>query len=318
MLPLTVLYTTPTYLYLHQLTHNHILSYPAYLNMNLSNVIGFCLLFALVSQVFTGLLLTSYYVCSNGLAWSSILNILIEVHFGFLVKNFHVIGAFVYMLLLLGHWLRAVYMNTCVLPPSYLTTNWVWYVGWVLFLMSIIEVFVGYILNWGNMSYWGILVIIQILASLPVIGVPLSELIWCHSSYVLNRLLTLHFSLGLVLLLLVTLHILTLHVYSSTNNLSYSHSSLTLPFYIYLFKDLYVCFSGLGLLSLLCCINPIMFGECDNNNPVEVSQTPLHILPVFSVLFVYLFVKVINSKLLALGMILCMFYGIIVMSSSLV
>jgi ubiquinol-cytochrome c reductase cytochrome b subunit len=281
--------------------------------MNLSNIIGFCLLIILVSQVMTGLLLVSYYICSFSLAWPSILNIVIDINYGFLVKLFHVIGAFVYMLLLICHWLRGIYVYVSINYVS--TTNWVWYIGWILFLLSIIEVFIGYILNWGNMSYWGILVIIQILASLPIVGIPVSELIWCHSNYVLNRLFMLHYLIGLILLLFVVIHILALHVYSSTNTISYSYSPVTLPFYIYLFKDSYVSVLGLGILSLLCCVNPIVFGEYDNNNPVNVSQTPLHILPVFSVLFVYLFVKVINSKLIALGMIACIFYCIISISS---
>jgi ubiquinol-cytochrome c reductase cytochrome b subunit len=266
-------------------------------------------------QVVTGLLLTSYYVCSFTDAWSSILNIIIEVNYGHIIRTSHVIGAMLYMLLLLSHWLRGIYICIIKASCSHLLTSVSWYIGWLIFILSILEVFFGYILNWGNMSYWGILVIIQIIASLPIIGAPLSELVWCHSSYVLNRLLMLHFFIGLIIVMLIVCHILMLHNTSSSNFITYSSSSITLPFYIYLYKDLQVLMLLLLIISICSSYNTIIYGEHDNNNAIDVAATPLHILPVFAILFIYLFVKVINNKLIALCSIACLFYMLISVAS---
>ena len=148
------------------------------------------------------------------------------------------------------------------------------------------------------MSYWGVVVIVELIGSIPVFGFSLSHLLWCSSYYILNRIYTLHFAIGLSLFAIVVIHLVFLHsAGSSTLNLS---KSIPVAFYVYLGKDFFALFLGLLLVGVSFLINPVWFGECDNYSVIDIYSTPVHITPVFSILFVYLFVKVINNKLLSL------------------
>ncbi len=189
-------------------------------------------------------------------------------------------------------------------------------IGWIIFVISVIESFLGYILVWGNMSYWGASVIINILAIVPFIGNVLVNFIWCSSTVVLNFAITIHFLVGLIIIVLIILHILYLHNVSSSSPFINSSSSLTIPFFPIFFKDLF----AIILLFLFCSYNFLIFevesiyGNVQNLIPASPTATPIHILPEWYFLLFYSILRSFPNKVG--GALIVLTFFIMLMKSS--
>lgn len=158
------------------------------------------------------------------------------------------------------------------------------------------------------MSYWGAMIIVDLVDSIPYVGYTLSDWLWCSKYDVILRIFTFHFLLGVAILLLVVLHIILLHAQSSSNVVSFSRTTDLVPFYIFLFKDMYYAMFLVVFLSLGFLVNPMVFGELDNNNQINIYNTPEHIRPIKSVMFVYIIVRMLDDNFMALLLIACLFY----------
>lgn len=185
-------------------------------------------------------------------------------------------------------------------------------IGWIIFVVSVVESFIGYILVWGNMSYWGASVIINILAIIPLIGINLVNFIWCSSSVVLNFAITIHFLIGLIIIFLIILHILYLHNISSNFPYVNSKSSFVIPFFPIFFKDIFVII----IFFLFCSYNfffevESIYGNVQNLILASPTATPIHILPEWYFLLFYSILRAFPSKIFGAIMVFIFFIFII-------
>jgi quinol-cytochrome oxidoreductase complex cytochrome b subunit len=241
-----------------RLLNNHFTFYISYLGMNYSNVIGFLLFLVFILQFISGLLLSCYYSPFSTMAFDSVYYIMIDVNVGWLIRWLHCLGASLFMLFILIHWIRGAWIRLKVIDSmsfslcfnfgwNVFSLSLIWVSGGVILSCSMIEGFLGYILNWGQMSYWGITVMINLLSILPLFGLMIAELIWCSCNVIINRIFVLHFSLGFLIGCFIFVHLFVLHSFSSSNPLLNSCSSLMIPFgftdWLVLFCSCYFSFS---------------------------------------------------------------------------
>ncbi len=192
--------------------HNHFSFYLSYLGMNYSNVIGFLLFTVFLLQFITGILLSSYYSTVN--AYDSVSYIMIDVNVGWLIRFYHVLGASLFMVFIMVHWIRGIWIrlkiicvNECYYTANKISIDFIWLSGWVIFICSLLNAFVGYIPCWGQMSYWGITVTINILPIIPLFGFYIKEYVWCSAIVIINRMFIVHFCLGFIIGVLIVVHI---------------------------------------------------------------------------------------------------------------
>lgn len=294
------------------LSNNHVTFYSSYLGMNYSNVIGYLLILVFVLQFITGILLSGYYSPLYTIAFDSVLYIMIDVKFGWLIRWYHVIGASLFMFFLLIHWIRGIWLRLKVID----TLSYLWYSGWLLLALSLIEGFLGYILNWAQMSYWGVTVMINIIASFGSTFIFLflnvnsikciaAELIWCSSNVIINRIFVVHFSLAFLIGSVIFLHLFLLHSFSSRNPLFNTCSSLMIPFFPIFYND---CFITLIWCSVSYAIflfwEHDLFGNCDNLIFANPISTPNHILPEWYFLLFYSCLRALPNKTMGVILVL--------------
>ena len=183
--------------------------------------------------------------------------------------------------------------------------------GYLLFIFSMIEGFLGYLLCWGQMSYWGITVMINIVAVLPCIGIIISELIWSAVWVILNRIFVYHFLIGIFISIVILIHIILLHNFSSSNPFI-NTNSFVIAFYPFIFKDLYSSFISIILFtSTFLYWEPDILGNSDNQVLANPLITPNNILPEWYYLLFYSCLRSFPNK--AVGIILVI--NIVVMVS---
>lgn len=205
-----------------------------------------------VVQIITGLLLSLYYSSSSSISFSSIYYLSFDVSYGYIVRLVHVIGSFLCIYLLYAHFARSFYysFNFSLLSHNFRA---VYSSGLIILFLSLLVSFMGYCLVWGQMSYWGVQVIINVLTVLiHPLNFLLPELIYSSSTLVLYRFFVLHFLLSLVILFLILLHLYLLHTYTSSNTFLNLSSSLFISFYLFVFKDVYYYFVlYLGIIAFI-------------------------------------------------------------------
>jgi ubiquinol-cytochrome c reductase cytochrome b subunit len=278
---------------LTKLWNEHVAQYYAPKNFNFWYYFGSLALLILVNQVVTGIFLTMNYKPSSAEAFSSIEYIMRDVNWGWLIRYLHSTGASAFFIVVYLHMFRALLYGSHRKPREL-----VWIFGCLIFLLLMAEGFMGYVLPWGNMSYWGAQVIVSLFGSLPVIGQTLVE--WIRGDYyiadaTLNRFFALHVAaLPLALIFLVIAHIMALHEVGSNNpdgidikkyKDAEGHPLDGIPFHpYYTVKDL----AGVaGFLLLFCGViffAPTfggLFLESPNFEPANPLQTPPHIAPVW-------------------------------------
>nr|AGI04234.2 cytochrome b [Pediculus schaeffi] len=247
----------------------------------------------LVIQILSGLFLASHYEASMSSFWSVIL-IDFDVFSGWLVRSFHANGASFFFIIVYLHIWRSLWF-------SCFTQFYVWCSGIVIIFTMMAVAFMGYVLPWGQMSFWGATVITNLLSALPLVGKDLVIWVWGGFSVshpTLERLFTLHFLLPFILLIFVLIHIIFLHQEGSSNPLGLDLNSDKIYFYPYFYlKDLVGAFICLFVFSVVCINSPDFFMDPDNFIECNPMITPPHIQPEWYFLFAYAILRSVPNKL---------------------
>nr|YP_004940458.1 cytochrome b [Clava multicornis]AER54467.1 apocytochrome b [Clava multicornis] len=257
---------------------------------NFGSLLGFCL----VIQILTGIFLAMHYCSDASLAFSSIAHISRDVNYGFLLKYLHANGASIFFLCVYIHIARGLYYG------SYLKTS-LWYSGVALFGVMMITAFIGYVLPWGQMSFWGATVITNFVSAIPYIGNDIVQWIWggfSVSNSTLNRFFSLHYLFPFIIVGIMIIHIVLLHNHQSNSPTGLNSNSDKIPFHIYFTtKDAYG-FILLGiLLTILIFYTPNLLGDPENFISANPLVTPVHIMPEWYFLFAYAILRAIPNKL---------------------
>nr|AHY88046.1 cytochrome b [Pnoepyga immaculata] len=257
---------------------------------NFGSLLGLCL----ITQIITGLLLAMHYTADTSLAFASVTHMCRDVQFGWLIRNLHANGASFFFICIYFHIGRGLYYG------SYLNKE-TWNVGVVLLLALMATAFVGYVLPWGQMSFWGATVITNLFSAIPYIGQTLVEWAWGGFSVdnpTLTRFFAIHFLLPFVIAGLTLVHLTLLHETGSNNPLGIPSDCDKIPFHPYYstkdFLGFALLFIPLGTLALFA---PNLLGDPENFTPANPLATPPHIKPEWYFLFAYAILRSIPNKL---------------------
>nr|AJW59769.1 cytochrome b [Cyanistes teneriffae hedwigii]AJW59795.1 cytochrome b [Cyanistes teneriffae hedwigii]AJW59805.1 cytochrome b [Cyanistes teneriffae hedwigii] len=257
---------------------------------NFGSLLGICL----VTQIITGLLLAMHYTADTSLAFTSVAHTCRNVQFGWLIRNLHANGASFFFICIYFHIGRGIYYG------SYLNKE-TWNVGVILLLALMATAFVGYVLPWGQMSFWGATVITNLFSAIPYIGQTLVEWAWGGFSVdnpTLTRFFALHFLLPFVIAGLTLVHLTFLHETGSNNPLGIPSDCDKIPFHpYYSTKDILGFALMLILLVSLALFSPNLLGDPENFTPANPLSTPPHIKPEWYFLFAYAILRSIPNKL---------------------
>nr|ACF75190.1 cytochrome b [Anisognathus notabilis] len=257
---------------------------------NFGSLLGVCL----ITQIVTGLLLAMHYTADTNLAFSSVAHMCRDVQFGWLIRNLHANGASFFFICIYLHIGRGIYYG------SYLNKE-TWNVGVVLLLALMATAFVGYVLPWGQMSFWGATVITNLFSAIPYIGQTLVEWAWGGFSVdnpTLTRFFALHFLLPFVIVGLTLVHLTFLHETGSNNPMGIPSDCDKIPFHpYYTIKDILGFVLMLSLLVSLALFSPNLLGDPENFTPANPLVTPPHIKPEWYFLFAYAILRSIPNKL---------------------
>nr|YP_009332787.1 cytochrome b [Pampus minor]AKE49517.1 cytochrome b [Pampus minor]AVN90152.1 cytochrome b [Pampus minor] len=257
---------------------------------NFGSLLGLCL----ISQILTGLFLAMHYTPDIESAFNSVAHICRDVNFGWLIRNLHANGASFFFICIYLHIGRGLYYGSYL----YLET---WNTGVILLLLVMMTAFVGYVLPWGQMSFWGATVITNLLSAIPYVGTMLVEWIWGGFSVdnaTLTRFFAFHFVLPFIITALMVIHLFFLHLTGSNNPLGLNSNPDKIPFHPYfLYKDLLGFVILLTALTSLALFSPNLLGDPDNFTPANPMVTPPHIKPEWYFLFAYAILRSIPNKL---------------------
>nr|YP_010890042.1 cytochrome b [Bargmannia lata]WJJ70054.1 cytochrome b [Bargmannia lata] len=269
---------------------------------NFGSLLGFCL----IVQIITGIFLAMHYCADINIAFSSINHICRDINFGFLIKYLHANGASVFFIFVYIHIGRGIYYGSYLNIP-------LWNIGIFIFLLMMITAFLGYVLPWGQMSFWGATVITNFVSAIPYIGGDLVQWIWGGFSVdnaTLNRFYSLHYLFPFILIGLIFLHLIFLHVQGS-NNPTGLITPDKIPFHSYFIsKDLFGFIIFFILLSYLVFFFPNLLGDPENFIRANPLITPNHIMPEWYFLFAYAILRAIPNKL---GGVLALILSIVIL-----
>nr|QJQ26915.1 cytochrome b [Muraenolepis orangiensis] len=255
---------------------------------------GSLLMLCLIAQILTGLFLAMHYTSDIETAFSSVVHICRDVNYGWLIRNMHANGASFFFICLYLHIARGLYYGSYL----YMET---WNVGVVLFLLVMITAFVGYVLPWGQMSFWGATVITNLMSAVPYIGTTLVQWVWGGFSIdnaTLTRFFAFHFLFPFVVAAFTMIHLLFLHETGSNNPVGINSNADKIPFHPYfIYKDLLGFAIMLISLTALALFAPNLLGDPDNFTPANPLVTPPHIKPEWYFLFAYAILRSIPNKL---------------------
>nr|AIG93771.1 cytochrome b [Monodelphis americana] len=257
---------------------------------NFGSLLGICL----IIQILTGLFLAMHYTSDTLTAFSSVAHICRDVNYGWLIRNLHANGASMFFMCLFLHVGRGIYYGSYLFKET-------WNIGVILLLTVMATAFVGYVLPWGQMSFWGATVITNLLSAIPYIGSTLVEWIWGGFSVdkaTLTRFFAFHFILPFIIMALVIVHLLFLHETGSNNPTGINPDSDKIPFHpYYTIKDALGLILMILILVSLAMFSPDMLGDPDNFTPANPLNTPPHIKPEWYFLFAYAILRSIPNKL---------------------
>nr|ACR03089.1 cytochrome b [Sphaerodactylus vincenti] len=257
---------------------------------NFGSLMGLCLM----AQLATGLFLAMHYTADISLAFSSIAHITRDVQHGWLIRNLHANGASMFFICLYFHIGRGLYYGSYLYKET-------WNTGVLLFFLVMATAFVGYVLPWGQMSFWGATVITNLLSAIPYIGTDLVQWIWGGFSVdnaTLTRFFTFHFLLPFVILAAMMLHLMFLHETGSNNPTGLNSNTDKIAFHPYFsYKDMLGAATMLMLLLYLALFSPYLLGDPENFSPANPLVTPPHIKPEWYFLFAYAILRSIPNKL---------------------
>nr|Q9T3S9.1 RecName: Full=Cytochrome b; AltName: Full=Complex III subunit 3; AltName: Full=Complex III subunit III; AltName: Full=Cytochrome b-c1 complex subunit 3; AltName: Full=Ubiquinol-cytochrome-c reductase complex cytochrome b subunit [Brachyuromys betsileoensis]AAF15133.1 cytochrome b [Brachyuromys betsileoensis]AAF15134.1 cytochrome b [Brachyuromys betsileoensis] len=257
---------------------------------NFGSLLGVCLML----QIVTGLFLAMHYTSDTSTAFSSVAHICRDVNYGWLIRYMHANGASMFFICLFIHVGRGVYYGSYTFMET-------WNIGIILMFAVMATAFMGYVLPWGQMSFWGATVITNLLSAVPYIGPALVEWIWGGFSVdkaTLTRFFAFHFILPFIIAALAMVHLLFLHETGSNNPSGLNSDSDKIPFHpYYTMKDLLGVILLILALTLLVLFFPDLLGDPDNYTPANPLNTPPHIKPEWYFLFAYAILRSIPNKL---------------------
>nr|YP_004347887.1 cytochrome b [Chrosomus eos]BAK14212.1 cytochrome b [Chrosomus eos] len=270
---------------------------------NFGSLLGLCL----ITQILTGLFLAMHYTSDISTAFSSITHICRDVNYGWLIRNLHANGASFFFICIYMHIARGLYYGSYLYKET-------WNIGVVLLLLVMMTAFVGYVLPWGQMSFWGATVITNLLSAVPYMGDTLVQWIWGGFSVdnaTLTRFFAFHFLLPFVIAGATVLHLLFLHETGSNNPAGLNSDADKISFHPYFsYKDLLGFVLMLFALTSLALFFPNLLGDPENFTPANPLVTPPHIQPEWYFLFAYAILRSIPNKL---GGVLALLFSILVL-----
>jgi len=282
--------------YLLSVLDNHIIDYPSPINLSYAWSFGALAGICLVIQIITGIFLAMHYTPHIDLAFSSVEHIMRDVNNGWLIRYMHANGASMFFIVVYSHIFRGLYYGSYITPREHL-----WCSGVLIFLLMMATAFMGYVLPWGQMSFWGATVITSLFTAIPIVGPSITDWLWggfCVQNATLNRFFSLHFVMPFVIAGLVIAHIALLHRDGSNNPLGVDSSSDKISFYPYFYvKDLFSLMVFVVFFSFIIFYFPNTLGHPDNYIPADPMVTPAHIVPEWYFLPFYAILRAIPDKL---------------------
>nr|ACO87510.1 cytochrome b [Mesalina brevirostris] len=270
---------------------------------NFGSLLGLCL----IIQTITGLFLAMHYTADISPTFSSITHIHRDVQYGWLIRNLHANGASLFFMCIYLHIGRGLYYGSYMFFET-------WNIGVILLLLVMATAFMGYVLPWGQMSFWGATVITNLLSAIPYIGDTLVQWIWggfAVDNATLTRFFTFHFLLPFLIMGVSMIHLLFLHETGSNNPTGLNSNLDKIPFHpYYSYKDILGATLMLLLLLSLALFSPNMLGDPENFSPANPLVTPPHIKPEWYFLFAYAILRSIPNKL---GGVLALLFSILVL-----
>jgi len=280
------------------------ISYPAPSNITYFWNFGIYSLVCLLIQIITGVALAMHYAPEVNLAFYSVEHIMRDVNYGWLLRYIHANGASMFFIVVYIHVFRGLYYGSYVYPKEPL-----WIVGVVILLLMILTAFMGYVLPWGQMSFWGATVITNLVSAVPFVGQDIVVWLWGGYSVdnaTLNRFFSFHYLFPFIIAGLVGVHLVFLHEHGSNNPLGVHYQVDSIPMYpYYIIKDLYGVILFLIFFCLFVFFAPNLLGHPDNYIPANPMVTPPHIVPEWYFLPFYAILRSIPSKLGGVLALLC-------------
>nr|YP_010491863.1 cytochrome b [Ocypus graeseri]UWM92649.1 cytochrome b [Ocypus graeseri] len=257
---------------------------------NFGSLLGLCLMI----QIITGIFLAMHYTANVELAFNSVTHICRDVNHGWLIRTLHANGASFFFICLYLHVGRGIYYSS-----YYLISTWI--MGVLILFIVMATAFLGYVLPWGQMSFWGATVITNLVSAIPYLGMDIVQWLWggfAVDNATLTRFFTLHFLLPFIVAAMVMIHLLFLHQTGSNNPLGINSNIDKIPFHPYFSsKDLFGFIIMIMALVFLTLTNPYLLGDPDNFIPANPLVTPVHIQPEWYFLFAYAILRSIPNKL---------------------
>nr|UEK75825.1 cytochrome b [Coptotettix longtanensis] len=277
-----------------KIINNSLIDLPTPMNIsmwwNLGSLLGMCLMI----QIITGLFLAMHYTADIEMAFNSVIHICRDVNNGWLIRTLHMNGASMFFICLYLHIGRGLYYNSFMLKET-------WIIGVIILFMTMATAFIGYVLPWGQMSFWGATVITNLLSAIPYMGNQIVQWIWggfAVDNPTLSRFFSLHFILPFIIAAMVIIHLMFLHQTGSNNPLGMNKNSEKIPFHpFYSIKDSITMIMLMMTLMLISLTYPYIMGDPDNFIPANPLVTPPHIQPEWYFLFAYAILRSIPNKL---------------------
>nr|YP_009936941.1 cytochrome b [Hyphessobrycon herbertaxelrodi]QNT25993.1 cytochrome b [Hyphessobrycon herbertaxelrodi] len=290
-----------------KIANNALIDLPAPSNISAWWNFGSLLLLCLIMQILTGLFLAMHYTSDISTAFSSVAHICRDVNYGWVIRNMHANGASFFFICIFMHIGRGLYYGSYLYKET-------WNIGVILLLLVMMTAFVGYVLPWGQMSFWGATVITNLLSAVPYMGDMLVQWIWGGFSVdnaTLTRFFAFHFLLPFIIVAATLLHALFLHENGSNNPTGLNSDTDKISFHPYFsYKDFLGFVILLTSLTSLALFSPNLLGDPENFTPANPLVTPPHIKPEWYFLFAYAILRSIPNKL---GGVLALLFSILVL-----
>ena len=282
-----------------RLAHDSFVDFPTPKNLNYFWTFGGILTFCLMVQIVTGIVLAMHYTPHVDYAFASVEHIMRDVNYGWLIRYIHANGASMFFLAVYIHIFRGLFYGSYKNPREVL-----WILGVVIFLLMMAAAFMGYVLPWGQMSFWGATVITNLFGAIPIIGEPIRDWLWggfAVDNATLNRFFSLHYLIPFLILGVVILHVWALHVPGNNNpkGINVKGPQDTIPFHpYYTVKDAFALSVFAIFFALFVFYAPNVLGHADNYIPADFLNTPEHIVPEWYLLPFYAILRAVTFDIL--------------------
>nr|ARH53881.1 cytochrome b [Heterocerus parallelus] len=279
---------------MNKIINNSLIDLPSPSNINtwwnFGSLLGLCLMI----QMITGLFLSMHYSASTEIAFNSVNHICRDVNYGWLMRSIHANGASFFFICIYSHIGRGIYYGSYKLVQT-------WMIGVLILFLTMATAFLGYVLPWGQMSFWGATVITNLMSAIPYLGTNIVQWLWggfAVDNATLTRFFSLHFLLPFIITAMVMIHLLFLHQTGSNNPLGTNSNIDKIPFHPYFsYKDILGFMIMTMMLMILSIKEPYLLGDPDNFVPANPLVTPIHIQPEWYFLFAYAILRSIPNKL---------------------